>query len=320
MDLAYFGDTCGRMWRFDISMPIEVDGSISSSGPDGNLNIVAEDWTGGVAFCANTDAECFDAQSAPDVPQTNLEPIYFPPAVVLDDLGRRHVIFVTGDRRDPSNIEKSGKLYNFIDDYVPAFLAAGTSQGGLTIKTATTLISAEQVIELELQSGVDGQFISSAGNNFNAEQGEFLVMYPSNLSNPQEGEKGFGAPVVISRVLIFTTFAPALESEDPCTSGTGLGRIFALDFISGAAALSRIPGVKNSDVLKGTSAQQSAAAGSTVAYGMPTPAQLTFGARGSVLMSVAFTGGPVAGGSQFIVWELPPLPSKSQTLFWEELL
>jgi len=320
MDLAYFGDTCGRMWRFDISMPIEVDGSISSSGPDGNLNIVAEDWTGGVAFCANTDAECFDAQSNPDVPQSNLEPIYFPPAVVLDDLGRRHVIFVTGDRRDPSNIEKSGKLYNFIDDYVPAFLAGGTAQGGLTIKTATTLVSAEQVIELELQSGVDGQFISSEGNNFNADQGEFLVLFPSNLSNPQEGEKGFGAPVVISRVLLFTTFAPALESEDPCTSGTGLGRIFALDFISGAAALSRIPGVKNSDVLKGTDAQQSVAAGSTVAYGMPTPAQLTFGARGSVLMSVAFTGGPVAGGSQFIVWELPPLPSKTQTLFWEELL
>jgi hypothetical protein len=53
---------------------------------------------------------------------------------------------------------------------------------------------------------------------------------------------------------------------------------------------------------------------------MPTPAQLTFGARGSVLMSVAFTGGPVAGGSQFIVWELPPLPTRTQTLFWEELL
>jgi hypothetical protein len=147
-----------------------------------------------------------------------------------------------------------------------------------------------------------------------------LVKFPSNLGNPELGEKGFGVPVVINRVLIFTTYAPELDSSNPCSGGTGLGRIFALDFITGTAALSRIPGVKDSDILQGSDAQKGLAAGATVAEGMPTPAQLTFGARGSVLMSVAFTGGPVAGGSQFIVWELPPLPTRTQTLFWEELL
>lgn len=320
MDLAYFGDTCGRMWRFDISMPIAVDGSLSQSGPDGDINIVAEDWTGGVAFCANIDGECLDAQNQPAVPDNNVESIYFAPTIVLDSDGRRHVIFVTGDRRDPSSILKSGKLYNFIDDYIPAFLAGGTAAGGNTIKTASTLITAGQVIELTAQSGVEGQFVSSASNNFSSSQGEFLVKFPSNLGNPELGEKGFGVPVVINRVLIFTTYAPEVDSSDPCSGGTGLGRIFAIDFITGAAALSRIPGVANSDILKGTAVQKTSAAGSTVAEGMPTPAQLTFGARGSVLMSVAFTGGPVAGGSQFIVWELPPLPTRTQTLFWEELL
>ena len=319
-DLAYFGDTCGRMWRFDVSMPIEVDGSIAQSGPAGDLTMVADDWNGNVAFCANTSTECLNNQNQPKVPTTNLEPIYFAPTIVLDDLGRRHVIFVTGDRRDPSSITKSGKLYNFIDDYIPAYLAGGTAVGGQTIKTATTLTSANQVISLQGQSGIDGQFVSSVGNNFSSTQGEFLVKFPANLGNPQLGEKGFGVPVVINRVLIFTTYAPEVGSGDPCTSGTGLGRIFALDFITGAAALSRIPGVAQSDILQGTAAQKSLAGGATVAEGMPTPAQLTFGARGSVLMSVAFTGGPVAGGSQFIVWELPPLPTRTQTLFWEELL
>lgn len=325
-DLAYVGDTCGRMWRFDVSMPIEVGGSIEETGPGGSLNIVADEWTGGIAFCANTDSECFDSDDNSAVPENELEPIFFAPTIVLDDLGRRHVIFVTGDRRDPSSIEKSGKLYNFIDDYVPAFLAGGTAAGGAAVKTATTLISANQVIELEPQTGVSGltgieeQFISSVVSDFNAEQGEFLVLFPSNLNNPEEGEKGFGIPVVINRVLIFTTYAPEPESEDPCTGGTGRGRIFALDFITGASALARIPGVKDSEILKGSSAQKELAAGATVAHGMPTPAQLTFGARGSVLMSVAFTGGPVAGGSQFIVWELPPLPTRTQTLFWEEIL
>ncbi len=319
-DLAYFGDSCGRMWRFDVSMPIEVDGSISQSGPGGNMTMVAEDWAGQIAFCANTSSQCLTSQNQPKVPTADLEPIYFAPTIVLDDLGRRHVIFVTGDRRDPSSTTKSGKLYNFIDDYIPAFLAGGTAQGGQTIKTATTLISANQVIDLQAQSGINGQFISSKGNNFSSTQGEFLVRFPANLGNPQLGEKGFGVPVVINRVLIFTTYAPEVGSGNPCTSGTGLGRIFALDFITGASALSRIPGVIRSDILKGTDAQKSAAAGSTVAEGMPTPAQLTFGARGSVLMSVAFTGGPVEGGSQFIVWELPPLPTRTQTLFWEEVL
>lgn len=319
-DLAYFGDSCGRMWRFDVSMPIEVNGSVSESGPSGNMSIVAEDWTGKIAFCANTGTECLNNENQPKVPTANLEPIYFAPTVVLDDLGRRHVIFITGDRRDPSSRLKAGKLYNFIDDYIPAFLAGGTAVGGQTVKTATTLISANQVIDLTGQSGVDGQFISSKGNNFNADQGEFLVRFPNNLGNPSEGEKGFGVPVVINRVLIFTTYAPDLESSDPCSGGTGFGRIFALDFITGSAALARIPGVKESDILKGTDAQNTLAAGVTVAEGMPTPAQLTFGARGSVLMSVAFTGGPVEGGSQFIVWELPPLPTRTQTLFWEEIL
>jgi Tfp pilus tip-associated adhesin PilY1 len=319
-DLAYFGDTCGRMWRFDVSMPIDVSGSIAESGPSGNLSIVAEAWTGQVAFCANTDAECFDAGNSPAVPSENLEPIFFAPTIVLDDLGRRHVIFVTGDRRDPSSALKSGKLYNFIDDYIPAFLAGGTATGGQTIKTASYLISAGQVIEIGAQSGVEDQFVSSSGNNFQSDQGEFIVVFPSNLGEEEFGEKGFGVPVVINRVLIFTTYAPEIESEDPCSGGTGFGRIFALDFITGAAALARIPGVTESDILKGSDAQRSLAAGVTVAEGMPTPAQLTFGARGSVLMSVAFTGGPVAGGSQFIIWELPPLPTRTQTLFWEEIL
>ncbi|MFI5323769.1 MAG: pilus assembly protein [Thermodesulfobacteriota bacterium] len=318
-DLVYFGDNCGRMWRFDVSMPIDVMGNISQSGPNGDLNIVADKWTGQVVFCANTDAQCLNAQKNPAVPQTNLEPIYFAPTIVLDNFGRRHVIFVTGDRRDPSNSSESGKLYNFIDEYIPAFLAGGTAQGNTTIKTASTLISENQVITLKAQSGVNGQFVSSVGTNFSSTNGEFLVIFPGNVANPPLGEKGFGVPVVINSVLIFTTYTPPVSSSNPCTSGTGFGQIYALDFIAGSAALTRIPGVYNSNILKGTTQQNVAAAGVTVAQGMPTPAQLTFGTGGSVLMSVAFTGGPVAGGSQFIVWELPPLPTRTQTLFWEEV-
>ncbi len=324
IDIVYFGDTCGRLWRFDVSTPIEIDGSISETGPDGDLEIIAEDWTGGIAFCANTDAECFDDGDNPAVPQVNLEPIFFAPTVASDDLGRRHVIFVTGDRRDPSSLEKSGKLYNFIDDFIPAFLAGGDSAGGATIKTATTLISAQQVIELQEQAGLEGQFTSSPIADFSSDQGEFMVIFPRNVvegaGDEEDGEKGFGSPVVINRVLVFATFTPDSGNGDPCTSGSGEGSIFAIDFITGVPALIRIPGAQNSGILQGSDSQKAFASGVTVAQGMPTQAQLTFGSRGSVLMSVAFTGGPSAGGSQFLIWELPPFPTRTQTLFWEELL
>ena len=324
IDIVYFGDTCGRLWRFDVSAPIVVTGSIAQSGRGGGASIVAEDWSGEIIFCANTDAVCFDAGDNNTVPQNDVEPIFFAPTLALDDLGRRHVMFLTGDRRDPSNINKAGKLYNIIDNFIPSFLAGGTAVGGITGKSATDLINAGQVIELEAQNALDGQFIAVTGNSFNSDQGEFIVIFPGNVlvdvNDVEEGEKGFGAPVVINRVLIFTTFAPDTGTTSVCTAGTGVGSVFALDFITGEPALIRIPGARNSGILRGTDAQNKIAAGVTVAEGMPTPAQLTFGARGSVLMSVAFTGGPIAGGSQFLVWELPPFPTKTQTLFWEELL
>jgi hypothetical protein len=173
-----------------------------------------------------------------------------------------------------------------------------------------------QIINLVAQSGVSNQFTTSGGSTIN-NQGQFIINFPANVSTPS-GEKGFGTPVVVNRVLIFTTFAPNTNLSNPCTQSTGVGNIFALDYLSGEPALVRIPGAKN--LIQGSSSQQNASAGRTVAQGMPTPAQLTFGARGSVVLTVAFTGSASAGGSQFLVWQLPPFPTRTQTLFWEQML
>ncbi len=90
-----------------------------------------------------------------------------------------------------------------------------------------------------------------------------------------------------------------------------------MDYLSGEPALARIPGAQN--LIQGSASQKALASGREVAEGMPTPAQLTFGARGSVVLTIAFTGSATAVGSQFLVWELPPFPTRTQTLFWEEL-
>jgi hypothetical protein len=173
-----------------------------------------------------------------------------------------------------------------------------------------------QIVNLVPQSGVANQFTTSGGSSIN-NQGQFIVIFPNNVTTPS-GEKGFGSPVVVNRVLIFTTFAPNTNLTNPCTQSTGVGNIFSLDYLSGQPALVRIPGAQN--LIQGSSSQKNVAAGRTVAQGMPTPAQLTFGARGSVVLTVAFTGNATTGGSQFLVWQLPPFPTRTQTLFWEQLL
>jgi Tfp pilus tip-associated adhesin PilY1 len=331
VDVVYEGDTCGRLWRFDVSQPIfDAGNDVTKTGLRGTANITTINpstgksvWTGDIAFCANTAAQCALTNN---VPTTNRQPIFFAPTVVLDDLGQRHVIFLTGDRRDPSNVTNSttgtagfGKLYNFIDGFIPAFLAGGSA---VTVSMQTEgNFTLGQMINLVAQSGVSNQFTTSVngttGGQISGNQGQFIVNFPANVTIPS-GEKGFGSPVVINRVLVFATFAPNTNLTNPCAQSTGVGNIFALDYLSGQPALVRIPGAKS--LVQGSSSQQSQASGRTVAQGMPTPAQLTFGAHGSVVLTIAFTGNSTTGGSQFLIWELPLFPTRTQTLFWEQIL
>jgi hypothetical protein len=325
MDVAYAGDTCGRLWRFDISLPIVAD-SLSQTGLRGDADITAPNWTGDIAFCATADmSQCDDPTTIPVDPITFVSqrmPIFFAPTAVFDDLGQVHIIFITGNRRNPTSTTQFGKLYNFIDTYIPAFLAGG-SPVPMTTKTEADF-DAGQIIDIVPLAGVTNQFTTEGGTTVN-NQGEFIVRFPDNIdtsgdSNVESpmGEKGFGTPVVIERVLLFTTFAPSPETANVCAAGAGEGRLFALDYLSGEPALARVPGAES--LLGGDANQQAATAGKTVAFGMPTPAQLTFGARGSVIMTVAFSGSAAAGGANFLVLELPQLATRTQTLFWEELL
>ena len=318
VDIALAGDTCGRLWEFDVSSPmINTDNNVADTGLRGNGNIVGENWTGHIVFCTTDNiGQCDDPST---IPAGEREPIFFAPTVVLDDLGRRHTILPSGNRRNVSDSTQSGKLYNFIDTFVPAFIAGGTSAGKITKTRGDFDSNPGLIIDLVPIAGTDPPLFETDGGSTVANQNEFMVRFPNNNDGSnnqvQGGEKGIGTPVVVNRVLVFTTFAPGEEDPDnPCARGLGLGRVFALDYLSGEAALGRIPGAQ--PLLQG---QDTTAAGIKAAEGLPTPAQLTFGAKGTVLFSVAFSGGSEAGAA-FLLWELPPFPTRTQTLFWEEIL
>jgi len=321
IDVVFVGDTCGRLWRIDVSEEIDfTSGNISETGLRGDANISVSNWTADIAFCATANDEtstaidkCNDPSLIPLDPLTLIsqrQPIFFAPTAVLDDLGRRHVIFVTGNRRHPSSGGDFGKLYNFIDEYSPSFLGGGTA---VDIKTEDYITTNGIIIDLVPQGGFFQQFTTSGGT---AVEGEFIVNFPSNIPTPS-GEKGFGSPVVINRVLVFTTFDPDPTLENPCSGGIGNGRVFALDYLTGEPALFRIPGAQS--LIQGSTSEQAQAAGLTAASGMPTPAQLTFGPSGNVVFSVAFSGSAALGGSSFLVWEFARLPANTSTHFWEEI-
>jgi len=332
-DVVYAGDTCGRMWRFDVSMPLETSGSLATTGKNGTAVLESPDWTGSVAFCTGT---CLDGDDNVVIPPDteDLQSVYFAPTVAFDRIGRRHVIFVTGNRRNPSKIadfdettgdpitgtNEFGRLFNFIDNYIPAFLAGGTAIPA-PIRTETEFATNSQFINLNLSSSTSATgnelFEIQAGAGFDDGLGEFMVEFPDNVST-RNGEKGFGRPLVLGRVLVFTTFAPDSLNTNPCTASFGAGRLFALDYLTGASALSRIPGAQQS-ILDGVS-NADHIAGATVAEGLPTTANLAFGTQGSAVLTVAFSGSPGSGGAQFLIWETPQKPAVTQTVFWEEII
>lgn len=337
IDIVYLGDKCGRMWRFDVSEPIEAGIKLSTAS-DGILSddyqFSAPDWSGSAVFCANdpeaesggspvnTCLSMTDDLRKPLATDT-LFPIYFAPTSVIDNDGKRHVIFTTGDRAWPSNADKYGYLYNFIDEYIPSFIRGSTNPTTETFKTIEDIVDTTVGGTLLTISSAgttgDGLDLFSISGPADDPNGEYLIEFANGCDTTNDntcaegGEKGIGTPVVIERRLLFTTFVPESGEIEECSAGLGQGRIFGIDFITGQAALGTVPGAEG--VLGGANA-----AGIEGGEGMPTPPQLTYTSTGTVTMSLAFSGSGVVGGAQFLIWELPRLPSNTQSLYWEEVI
>ncbi len=178
------------------------------------------------------------------------------------------------------------------------------------------------MITLVAQGGVDDQFTTSVVDQTVIDSaGEFMVVFPgSTNTGDDKGEKGIGSPIVANRILVFSTFLPDAQLENSCSAGPGIGNLFTLDYLTGRPALARLPG---SDALLAgqTDNQKADAAGMSVGVGLPSPASLTFGDRGSLVMTVAFTGSEAGNtGSQYLVLEIADFPQRTQTLYWEEII
>ncbi|MCH7927555.1 MAG: hypothetical protein IID03_06155, partial [Candidatus Dadabacteria bacterium] len=292
----------------------------------------APNWVGSPVFCANDpDAvdgggdpldTCLDSGILRNPESTDtLFPIFFAPTTVIDNLGKRHVVFQTGDRAWPSNEDKFGYLYNFIDEYIPSFQRGSETAAINTFKTVFDIdeISEDGSTLSIIANGAGDEFTientsSDATDPSDPAQGQFVVKFANGCNTTLDacegGEKGIGTPIVFSGVLLFTTFTPDTGEIDECSAGLGSGRVFAIDFITGLASLFRVPGAQ----------VEAGIAGIKGGEGMVTPPQISYTSTGEVTMTLAFSGSGVAGGAQFLIWEFLELPASTQTLYWEEVI
>jgi type IV pilus assembly protein PilY1 len=200
VDVVYVGDLGGQIWRIG---RFDDGAGTALTFPDSNENITT--WTAQRIFLApsyTVDATTYNRK------------FFYPPAVTFEK--GYHLVFAgTGDRESPCNDETEDRIYCVKDTHAADPEFDEDDLVDVTDPTAT-------VPSLGSTMDVDT-------NGFD-DQGWFIQL--------ATGEKALGEGTVFYRTLYITTFIPhaALADSDPCMPG-GLGTLYALNYLTGAAAL-----------------------------------------------------------------------------------
>jgi type IV pilus assembly protein PilY1 len=200
IDRLYVGDMGGRMWRFDI-------------GDAGNTST----WSGKIVFDAGAGL-------------TKKRKIFYPPDVTLETgvdgsgnvVDYEMIFFGTGDREHPKEPTVVDRLYA-VKDFNPS---SPLNESNLADVTADLL-----------QMGTAAE--KSETMNLLAERkGWYIQLDLKDSNNQNVGEKCLAAPVLLNKVVYYTTFAPTSgNGSDPCFVGEGTAKVYAAQYKTGNAAM-----------------------------------------------------------------------------------
>lgn len=186
--------------------------------------------------------------------------IFYPPDVTLEKGNYEMLFFGTGDREAPKDKTVMDRLY------------------GIKDKNLSTILTENDLFDV---TNVEASY-----SQVDAKNGWYIRL--ENL-----GEKSLSPPVVFYGVVYFTTFTPAFgDPNDICFLGEGTGKLYALKYRTGYAALDldddgTIEPIQDRSILMGEEGKTT----------IPSGVILTFiGGK-----AVAYAG---VGGGVFI----PPLP------------
>jgi Tfp pilus tip-associated adhesin PilY1 len=172
IDKVYIGDLSGQMWVFDTS----------------SVNIT--DWTG---------RRLFRPAGAPSL----REPVYYQPAVSLDNHRTPWVFFGTGDRENPTDTNSRNNFYAVKDNGIGDYPRRPVQLRNVTNFTNQTFTTPQEPLK--------GWYIELA-----------------------RSEKVLSKPAVFSNLLYFTTYT--YPSEDECNR-TGEASLYVVEYLSGGGAL-----------------------------------------------------------------------------------
>ena len=332
-DEVYIGDTCGQLWKFDVSRPLTTGDSIGETEVSLDLttnkvvdirtDIAANYWEGRVVFCADcasTPADPTDYTNPANDIKLKMahSPIYYPPVLVPDFNGDRHVVFQTGDRRYPTSNDanSNGRLYSVKSS---SFISTDTLQTILsgpisdTIPTERTIGFFREVI---LQNtggdiGVSEIVDIDSGDPAGLLSGNFVVKYPGAY------EKGVGTPFVSNRVLTFTSYDPTIQqsSGSICEQNSiGRSRLYQLNYATGEAAI-----IPPTDPNLPTPPQP--LAGRDIGGGIPSTPNVSVTDNGGLLLGISTSGGGAGQeiNSEYSSVELPSLSTSVREVFWQEI-
>jgi type IV pilus assembly protein PilY1 len=208
--------TGAQLWRWDYErdrgMKYSIPSDISQVDTDGNgyIDRLYVGDTGGRLWRFDMDNPNPKSWSGRILFNTQVETtgntrkFFYRPDVTLED-GYEMVFFGTGDRERPNEIKTINKFYAFRDIGV--------------ISTFS---------EKDLVDVTKG---AATVQDFNNKKGWFISLERG------KGEKVFAPPVVLFKVVYFSTFTPPAEKDDRY----GIARIYALDYQNGGPILNLNP-------------------------------------------------------------------------------
>ena len=203
VDKIYVGDLGGQMWRFGQVTTDSAGNPLSF--PDCNENI--QSWVGQILFTAPT----YEVDST-----TYRRKFFYPPSVTLEK-GYDLVFMGTGDRENACDTTVGADRIYAIKD----------------VHGTTTFTEADLVDVTDPAAAVPNLDHTNGDVNLdgNADQGWF-IRFVDNLG-VAEGEKVLARGVVFYKTYYVTTFTP---NDNPCVPG-GIARLYALDYLTGAAVI-----------------------------------------------------------------------------------
>jgi type IV pilus assembly protein PilY1 len=198
--------------------------------------------------------------------------IYVAPAPALDEDKNLWIFFGTGDRNHPNNTSVN-RFYGIKDD--------------------TTMANGSPLTETNL--------VNVTSTDAGATQGWYFLA--------ADGEKVLSTADIFNWIVFFTTFTPSTTAA--CGTGGGAAKLYAVQMLTGYAALDWTMGVKL------VATNSSMARAKTVGSGIPSSPIMVISESGASLTTSLVTA---TTSQQLPSNPVPPPSSMRKILYWREVL